>query len=29
VTRVEDFTIDGDTLTAGSITLDLSTTFML
>jgi hypothetical protein len=29
VTRIEDFTIDGDTLTAGGITLDLSATFML
>ena len=29
VTRVEDFTIDGDTLTTNGITLDLSTTFML
>jgi hypothetical protein len=29
VTRVKDFTIDGDTLTAGDITLDLAATFML
>ncbi len=28
VTRVEDFTIDGDILTADGITLDLSATFM-
>jgi hypothetical protein len=29
LTRVEDFTINGDTLTAGDITLDLAATFML
>jgi hypothetical protein len=29
LTRVEDFTIDGDTLTVGDITLDLAATFML
>jgi hypothetical protein len=29
VTRVEDFTIDGDILTADGITLDLANTFML
>jgi hypothetical protein len=29
VTRVKDFTIDGDTLTADGITLDLAATFML
>jgi len=29
VTKVKDFTIDGDTLTVGDITLDLAATFML
>ena len=29
VTRVEDFTIDGDILTADGITLDLAATFMM